>query len=76
MGTKERGTTRPILASTKMETRRDAMRTFVAVALVSLAIIGVATATMLHTWFKYDEPEVLKEPSTLRQKPLDDYDRD
>jgi hypothetical protein len=46
------------------------MRTFVAVALVSLAIIGVATATMLHTWFKYDEP------STLRQKPLDDYDRD
>ena len=52
------------------------MRTFVAVALVGLAIVGIATATMLHTWFKYDAPEFLKEPSTLRQKPLDDHDRD
>lgn len=52
------------------------MRTFIAIALVSLAIIGVAVSTVLHTWFKYDAPEFLKEPSTLRQKPLDDHDRD
>lgn len=59
-----------------METNGDAMRTFVAIALVSLAVIGVAVSTVLHTWFKYDVPEFLKEPSTLRQKPLDDHDRD
>jgi hypothetical protein len=59
-----------------METNGDAMRTFVAIALVGLAVIGVAVSTVLHTWFKYDAPEFLKEPSTLRQKPLDDHDRD
>lgn len=52
------------------------MRTFVAVALVSLAVIGVAVATVLDTWFKYDAPEELRQPSTLRQKPLEDHDRD
>lgn len=51
------------------------MKTFVAAALIGLAMIGVATATVLHTWFKYDAPEELREPSTLRQKPLND-DRD
>jgi hypothetical protein len=59
-----------------MEARRDVVKTFVAAALIGLAMIGVATATVLHTWFKYDAPEFLKEPSTLRQKPLDDDDRD
>lgn len=52
------------------------MRTFIAIALVSFAVVGVAVATVLETWFKYDAPEELKEPSTLRQKPLDDHDRD
>jgi len=52
------------------------MRIFVAVSLISLAMIGVAASTVLHTWFKYDAPEELREPSTLRQKPLDDDDRD
>jgi len=51
------------------------MRIFVAVSLISLAMIGVAASTVLHTWFKYDAPEELREPSTLRQKPLND-DRD
>jgi hypothetical protein len=32
------------------------MRTFIAAALIGLAMIGVATATVLHTWFKYDAP--------------------
>ncbi len=59
-----------------METNGDAMRIFVAVSLISLAMIGVAASTVLHTWFKYDAPEELREPSTLRQKPLDDDDRD
>lgn len=52
------------------------MKLFIGIALVSLAMVGVATATVLHTWFKYDEPEELKEPSIRRQKPLDDDDRD
>ena len=76
MGTKERGTTRPIPTSTNMETNGDAMKAFIAVALISFAVVGVAVATVLETWFKYDVPEELKEPSTLRQKPLDDHDRD
>jgi len=59
-----------------VETNGDAMRIFVASALIGLAMIGVATATVLNTWFKYDAPEELREPSTLRQKPLDDDDRD
>jgi hypothetical protein len=59
-----------------METNGDAMKLFIGIALVSLAMVGVATATVLHTWFKYDEPEELKEPSIRRQKPLDDDDRD
>jgi len=58
-----------------MEARRCVVKTFVAAALIGLAMIGVATATVLHTWFKYDAPEELREPSTLRQKPLND-DRD
>ena len=76
MGTEEWGTTRPIPTSANMETNGDAMRLFIGIALVSLAMIGVAVSTVLHTWFKYDAPEFLKEPSTLRQKPLDDHDRD
>lgn len=52
------------------------MKAFIAVALISFAVVGVAVATVLETWFKYDVPEELKEPSTLRQKPLDDHDRD
>lgn len=51
------------------------MKLFIGIALVSLAMVGVATATVLHTWFKYDAPEELKEPSIRRQKPLDDDDR-
>jgi hypothetical protein len=39
-----------------MEARRDVVKTFVAAALIGLAMIGVATATVLHTWFKYDAP--------------------
>jgi len=52
------------------------MRTFVVIAILGLVIVGIACATVLNTWFKYDAPEFLKEPSTLRQKPLDDHDRD
>ena len=56
MGTKERGTTRPVFASANMETNGDAMKLFIGIALVSLAMIGVAVSTVLHTWFKYDAP--------------------
>jgi hypothetical protein len=59
-----------------METNGDAMRLFIGIALVSLAMVGVAVSTVLHTWFKYDAQEELKEPSIRRQKPLDDDDRD
>ena len=59
-----------------METNGDAVKTFVVIATVGFIMIGVAVSVVLHTWFKYDAPEFLKEPSTLRQKPLDDHDRD
>jgi hypothetical protein len=59
-----------------MEARRDVVKTFAVIATVGFIIIGVAVSTVLHIWFKYDAPEFLKEPSTLRQKPLDDNDRD
>jgi hypothetical protein len=59
-----------------METNGDAMRIFIVIAILGLAMIGIAVSTVLHIWFKYDAPEFLKEPSTLRQKPLDDHDRD
>ncbi len=52
------------------------MKTFAALATLGLVAVGVAAATVLHIWFKYDSPEELREPSTLRQKPLDDDDRD
>ena len=57
MGTEERGTTRPVFASANMETNGDAMKLFIGIALVSLAMIAIATATVLHTWFKYDAPK-------------------
>jgi hypothetical protein len=59
-----------------MEARRDVVKTFAALATLGLVAVGVAAATVLHIWFKYDSPEELREPSTLRQKPLDDDDRD
>jgi hypothetical protein len=59
-----------------METNGDAVKTFVVIATVGFIMIGVAVSVVLHIWFKYDAPEFLKEPSTLRQKPLDDHDRD
>jgi len=52
------------------------VKTFVVIATVGFIMIGVAVSVVLHIWFKYDAPEFLKEPSTLRQKPLDDHDRD
>jgi hypothetical protein len=32
------------------------MKLFIGIALVSLAMVGVAVSTVLHTWFKYDAP--------------------
>jgi len=52
------------------------VKTFVVIATVGFIMIGIAVSTVLHIWFKYDAPEELKEPSTLRQKPLDEHDRD
>ena len=50
-----------------METNGDAMKAFIAIALVSLAMIGVAVSTVLHTWFKYDAEHEHK---------WEDHDRD
>ena len=52
------------------------MKTFVVIATVGFIMIGIAVSTVLHIWFKYDEPNGLREPSTLTQKPLDEHDRD
>jgi len=32
------------------------MRTFVVIAILGLVIVGIACATVLNTWFKYDAP--------------------
>lgn len=33
------------------------MKLFIGIALVSLAMVGVAVSTVLHIWFKYDAPK-------------------
>jgi hypothetical protein len=32
------------------------MRLFIVIAILGLAMVGVAVSTVLHTWFKYDAP--------------------
>jgi hypothetical protein len=39
-----------------MEARRDVVKTFAALATLGLVAVGVAAATVLHIWFKYDSP--------------------
>lgn len=60
MGTQERGTTRPVSTSTNMEARRDAVKTFIAVAIFGFILLGIAVSTVMNIWFKYDAPHEYK----------------